>query len=164
MSLVGYARVSTLDQNTQMQTDALRVAGCDKIFTEKGSGGDRSRVELAKALQYVRDGDVFVCWKLDRVARSVGHLIAIVEELRGRNIGFKSLTDAIDTTTASGNLMFQIIAAFAEFERNVIRERTMAGLAAARARGRTGGRPRGYRKIDGVWVRPDEADATLKTA
>ena len=97
MSLVGYARVSTLDQNTQMQTDALRVAGCDKIFTEKGSGGDRSRVELSKALAYVRDGDVFVCWKLDRVARSVGHLIAIVEELRGRNIGFKSLTDAIDT-------------------------------------------------------------------
>jgi DNA invertase Pin-like site-specific DNA recombinase len=95
--------------------------------------------------------------------RSRGHLIAIVDDLRNRGIGFKSLTDAIDTTTASGNLMFQIIAAFAEFERNVIRERTMAGLAAARSRGRTGGRPRGYRKVGGVWVAPDARIDTRRT-
>jgi DNA invertase Pin-like site-specific DNA recombinase len=146
MSLIGYARVSTVDQNLDLQVDALKAAGCEKIFVEKGSGANRDRPELKKALDFVRDGDVFVAWKLDRVARSVSHLIAIMDWLKERKVGFKSLQDSIDTTTATGNLMFQIIAAFAEFERNVIRERTMAGLAAARARGRIGGRPVGWRK------------------
>jgi DNA invertase Pin-like site-specific DNA recombinase len=121
------------------------------VFTEHGSGGDRARPELAAALRWCRKGDVFVCWKLDRVARSVGHLIEIVEDLKARGVGFRSLNDAIDTTTAAGSLMFHIMGAFAEFERSVIRERTMAGLAAARARGRVGGWPlgkkRGPRKV-----------------
>ena len=145
-TLIGYARVSTDDQNPSLQIDALKVAGCDKIFVEKASGADRDRPVLAKALAFARQGDVFCVWKLDRAGRSVGHLIEIVEDLKARKVGFKSLNDAIDTTTAAGNLMFQIMASFAEFERNIIRERTMAGLAAARARGRIGGRPKGWRK------------------
>jgi DNA invertase Pin-like site-specific DNA recombinase len=159
MSLIGYARVSTEDQNLELQTDALKVAGCEKIFVEKASGGDRDRPMLAKALNYVRDGDVFCVWKLDRAGRSVLHLIEIIEDLKLRKVDFKSLNDAIDTTTASGRLMFTIMAAFAEFERNIIRERTMAGLAAGRSRGRVGGRPKGLRKIDGKWVRTGEAAA-----
>jgi len=148
--LIGYARVSTDDQNPSLQIDALKAAGCDKIFVEKASGADRDRPVLAKALAYVREGDVFCVWKLDRAGRSVSHLIEIVEDLKARKVGFKSLNDAIDTTTAAGNLMFQIMASFAEFERNIIRERTMAGLAAARARGRIGGRPKGWRKHKSV--------------
>ena len=141
-TLVAYARVSTEEQNLDLQTDALKAAGCTKVFVEHASGGNRERPELAKALAYCRKGDVFVCWKMDRAARSVKHLIEIVEDLKARGVQFRSLNDAIDTTTAGGSLMFHIMAAFAEFERNVIRERTMAGLAAARARGRIGGRPR----------------------
>lgn len=152
MSLIGYARCSTIDQKLDLQTDALKAAGCEKIFVEKASGGDRERPQLRKALAYVREGDVMVCWKLDRLARSIFHLLEIIEGLKGRKIGFKSLKDDIDTTTATGKLMFHVFAAFAEFERNIIRERTMAGLAAARARGRVGGRPKGLRKIEGVWV------------
>ena len=141
-TLVAYARVSTEDQNLDLQTDALKAAGCTKVFVEHASGGNRERPELAKALAYCRKGDVFTVWKMDRAARSVKHLIEIVEDLKARGVEFRSLNDAIDTTTAGGSLMFHIMAAFAEFERNVIRERTMAGLAAARARGRIGGRPR----------------------
>jgi len=147
MTQIGYARCSTQDQNLDLQTDALRGAGCDKIFTEHASGGDRARVALAKALAYCRAGDVFVVWKLDRAGRSLVHLIEIVNELKTRGIGFKSLNDSIDTTTAAGSLMFHIMGAFAEFERSVIRERTLAGLAAARARGRIGGRPRKHPKV-----------------
>jgi DNA invertase Pin-like site-specific DNA recombinase len=146
MTLVGYARCSTVDQNLDLQTDALVRAGCGKIFTEHASGGDRDRVELARALAYCRKGDVLVAFKIDRVARSVAHLLEIVEDLKRRCVGFKAVNDPIDTTTAAGSLMFQIMAAFAEFERSVIRERTMAGLAAARARGRIGGRPKGWKK------------------
>ena len=146
MPLIGYARCSTVDQNLDLQVDALVKAGCDKIFTEHGSGGDRDRPELARALAWCRRGDVLVAYKIDRVARSVAHLLEVVEDLKRRGIGFKAVNDPIDTTTAAGNLMFQIMAAFAEFERSVIRERTMAGLAAARARGRIGGRPVGWRK------------------
>ena len=145
MSFIGYARVSTTDQNLDLQTDALTRAGCDKIFVEKASGGDRERPELRAALEWVRKDDVFICWKLDRLARSVVHLIDIVEDLKARQIGFRSLTDPIDTTSAAGNLIFQVMGAVAEFERNIIRERTLAGLAAARARGRIGGRPRKVR-------------------
>lgn len=139
--LVGYARVSTTDQNPELQLDALRAAGCEKVFVEKASGAQRDRPELSAALAYVRPGDAIVVWKLDRLARSMKQLIETVEDLDGRKIGFRSLTEAIDTTTAGGKLVFHIFGALAEFERGIIRERTRAGLDAAAARGRKGGRP-----------------------
>ena len=146
MTMIGYARCSTIEQNLDLQTDALKLAGCGKIFCEHGSGADRERPRLAAALAWCRKGDVLVVFKIDRAARSVAHLLEIVEDLKRRGVGFKAVSDPIDTTSAAGNLMFQIMAAFAEFERSVILERTMAGLAAARARGRIGGRPKGWRK------------------
>jgi DNA invertase Pin-like site-specific DNA recombinase len=139
--LIGYARVSTQDQNPSLQTDALRDAGCDKIFTEKASGASRERPQLKAALEYMRPSDTLVVWKLDRLARSLKQLLETVEGLEVQEIGFRSLTEAIDTTTPGGRLVFHIFAALAEFERSIIRERTMAGLAAARARGKLGGRP-----------------------
>jgi DNA invertase Pin-like site-specific DNA recombinase len=139
--LVGYARVSTQDQNPALQRDALEAAGCDKIFEEKASGAQRDRPQLMAALDYMREGDALIVWKLDRLARSLKQLIETVELLEERRIGFRSLTEAIDTTTSGGKLVFHIFAALAEFERGIIRERTTAGLAAARARGRVGGRP-----------------------
>jgi len=139
--LVGYARVSTQDQRPELQLDALKGAGCAKVFVEKASGALRERPELQAALQYMRPGDTLVVWKLDRLARSLKQLIETVEALEKRTIGFRSLTEAIDTTTAGGKLVFHIFAALAEFERSIIRERTRAGLDAARARGRSGGRP-----------------------
>lgn len=139
--LIGYARVSTGDQTLDLQTDALTTAGCDRIFTDTTSGAKAERPGLAQALEYVRQGDTLVVWRLDRLGRSLQHLIATVTELEGRGIGFRSLTEAIDTTTPGGKLIFHIFGALAEFEREIIRERTNAGLAAARARGRHGGRP-----------------------
>ncbi len=139
--LVGYARVSTQDQKTGLQIDALEASGCSKIFVEKASGAQRDRHELAAALDYMRSGDTLVVWKLDRLARSMKQLIETVEGLDSRGIGFRSVTEAIDTTTAGGKLVFHIFGALAEFERSIIRERTKAGLEAARARGKTGGRP-----------------------
>lgn len=139
--LVGYARVSTQDQNPALQLDALKAAGCEKVFTEKASGAQRDRPELAAALSYMRPGDSLVVWKLDRLARSMPQLIDTVSTLEDQGIGFRSLTEAIDTTTAGGKLVFHIFGALAEFERSVIRERTRAGLKAARDRGRRGGRP-----------------------
>lgn len=139
--LVGYARVSTQDQNPALQLDALRAAGCERIFTEKASGAQRDRPQLAAALSYVRQGDSLVVWKLDRLARSLPQLIETVAKIEADGIGFRSLTEAIDTTTAGGKLIFHIFGALAEFERSVIRERTHAGLKAARERGRIGGRP-----------------------
>lgn len=139
--LVGYARVSTQDQNPALQIDALKAAGCEKVFTEKASGAQRARPELAIALSYMRSGDSLVVWKLDRLARSLPQLIETVATLEDRGIGFRSLTEAVDTTTAGGKLVFHIFGALAEFERSVIRERTRAGLKAARDRGRKGGRP-----------------------
>ena len=139
--LVGYARVSTQDQNPALQLDALTAAGCEKVFTEKASGAQRARPELAAALSYKRAGDSLVVWKLDRQARSLPQLIETVATLEDQGIGFRSLTEAIDTTTAGGKLVFHIFGALAEFERSVIRERTRAGLKAARDRGRKGGRP-----------------------
>ena len=139
--LVGYARVSTQDQNPSLQLDALKAAGCEKVFTEKASGAQRDRPELAAALSYMRSGDSLVVWKLDRLARSLPQLIETVATLEDQGIGFHSLTEAIDTTTAGGKLVFHIFGALAEFERSVIRERTRAGLKAARDRGRKGGRP-----------------------
>ena len=139
--LVGYARVSTQEQDLALQLDALRAAGCEKVYEEKASGAQRERPALQAALGYMREGDTLVVWKLDRLARSLKQLIETIEQFGGRGIGLRSLTEAIDTTTAGGKLVFHIFAALAEFERGVIRERTLAGLQAARARGRTGGRP-----------------------
>lgn len=139
--LVGYARVSTQDQKPALQLDALKVAGCEKVFTEKASGAQRDRPELTAALSYMRPGDSLVVWKLDRLARSLPQLIETVAQLEAKGIGLRSLTEAIDTTTAGGKLIFHIFGALAEFERSVIRERTRAGLKAARDRGRKGGRP-----------------------
>ena len=128
---VGYARVSTLDQNPQLQIDALTAAGCKKLFLEKASGAKEDRPQLAAALDYLRPGDTLVVWKLDRLARSIKQLIQTVDELKARDIGFCSLTEAIDTTTAAGELFFHIFGALAQFERSLIRERTKAGLTAA---------------------------------
>ena len=139
--LLGYARVSTIDQNLALQRDALAEAGCQKIFTEQMSGAVTDRPALHEALAFARSGDTLIVWKLDRLARSMKQLIETIEELRLRGIGFRSLTEALDTTTAQGRLVFHMFGALAEFERSLIRERTQAGLAAARRLGRTGGRP-----------------------
>ena len=159
--LVGYARVSTQDQNPDLQLDALAAAGCEKVFTEKRSGAAQDRPELAAALAYIREGDTLVVWKLDRLARSMKQLIETVEQLDGRGIGFRSLTEAIDTTTAGGRLVFHIFGALAEFERSIIRERTRAGLDAARSRGRLGGRPRKLSDADVKAARALLADPTI---
>src|ERR687896_150853 len=140
--LIGYARVSTHDQTLNLQQDALTKAGCTKIFTDTASGAKTERIGLDEALNYVRKGDTLVVWRLDRLGRSLPHLIATMTALEERGIGFKSLTENIDTTTSGGKLIFHIFGALAEFERNLIRERTNAGLQAARARGRKGGRPK----------------------
>jgi DNA invertase Pin-like site-specific DNA recombinase len=139
--LIGYARVSTLDQNLALQQDALADAGCEKIFTEQMSGAVTDRPALRDALAYARSGDTLVVWKLDRLARSMKQLIETIEKLRVRSIGFRSLTESIDTTTPQGLLVFHMFSALAEFERSLIHERTRAGLAAVRRLGRTGGRP-----------------------
>jgi DNA invertase Pin-like site-specific DNA recombinase len=141
--LIGYARVSTQDQTADLQMDALRATGCERIFTEQASGAQRDRPQLKAALEHARDGagDILVVWRLDRLARSLGQLIETVETLERRGVGFRSLTESIDTTSAGGRLVFHLFGAMAEFERGLIRERTRAGLAAARARGRVGGRP-----------------------
>jgi len=138
--IIGYARVSTQDQNPEFQVDALERAGCEQIFHEKLTGRLRERPELSQCLRTLRKGDVLIVWKLDRLARSLKDLVEIVQELNDREIGFKSLTEAIDTTSSGGNLVFHIFGALAEFEHDLIRERTIAGLQAARARGRKGGR------------------------
>ena len=142
--LIGYARVSTRDQNYDLQLDALEDAGCTKVFEEKLSAANRDRPQLKAALDYVRCGDTLVVWKLDRLARSLKQLIETVEMLSDREVGFRSLTENIDTTSSGGRLIFHVFGALAEFERSIIRERTTAGLVAARARGRVGGRPRAF--------------------
>jgi len=140
--LIGYARVSTDDQDTALQIDALKRAGCEKIYEERASGSRTDRPELAKALAHGRKGDVVAVWKLDRLGRSLPHLLDTVHDLEERHVGFRSLTDNIDTTTASGRMFFHMMGALAQFERDLIRERTNAGLKAARERGNVGGRPR----------------------
>lgn len=137
---VGYARVSTLVQKADMQHDALKQAGCEKIFTDNASGAKAERPALIEALKYARSGDTLVVWRLDRLGRSLKHLIEVVEELERRKVGFMCIQDGINTTTSGGKLVFHLFGALAEFERNIIRERTKAGLSAARARGRLGGR------------------------
>jgi DNA invertase Pin-like site-specific DNA recombinase len=141
--LIGYARVSTRDQNLELQIKPLQKVGCEKIYTEKATGAGRDRPELQAALDFMRphSGDTLVVWKLDRLARSLKQLIETVENLEKQDIGFKSLTEAIDTTTSGGKLIFHIFGALAEFEKGLIKERTIAGLSAAREMGRKGGRP-----------------------
>jgi DNA invertase Pin-like site-specific DNA recombinase len=139
--LLGYARVSTVEQNTRLQTDALKSAGCCRVFTDRASGALDERQQLAKLFDQLRPGDTLVVWRLDRLGRSLRHLIDTVNALAERKIGFRSLTENIDTTTSGGKLVFHIFGALAEFERELIGERTRAGLEAARARGRRGGRP-----------------------
>ena len=140
MTLIGYARVSTADHDPALQLDALEGVGCARVFTDTASGALDRRPELDLCLDYLRPGDVLVVWRLDRLGRSVRHLIDVVTDLQGRGVEFRSLTEAIDTTTAGGRLVFHVFAGLAEFERAIITERTHAGLAAARARGRHGGR------------------------
>ena len=140
--LIGYARVSTQEQTLHLQRDSLEKAGCTKIFTDTASGAKAERKGLEEALSYVRKGDTLVVWRLDRLGRSLPHLITTMTDLEERGIGFKSLTENIDTTTSGGKLIFHIFGALAEFEQNLIRERTQAGLTAARARGKKGGRPK----------------------
>ena len=140
--LLGYARVSTADQTADPQSDALSAAGCSRVWTDTASGSTTSRPQLDDLLTHLRSGDTLVVWRLDRLGRSLPHLLQTVDDLDGKGVGFKSLTEAIDTTTSGGKLIFSIFGAIAEFERNLIRERTAVGLAAARARGRVGGRPR----------------------
>lgn len=142
MALIGYARVSTSEQDAALQLDALRGQGAVRIFEESASGGARERPQLRAAMEYLRPADTLVVWKLDRLARSLSHLLEIATELNHRECGLRSLTEAIDTTNAGGRLIFHVFGALAEFERSMIRERTIAGLAAARARGRKGGRPK----------------------
>ena len=138
---IGYARVSTDDQKLDLQMDALQSAGCNEIYKDVASGAKTQRMGLEKAVEYLRSGDTLVVWKLDRLGRSLKHLIDVVNSLNKRGVFFKSIRENIDTSSSGGKLTFHLFGALAEFERDIIRERTMAGLAAARARGRVGGRP-----------------------
>lgn len=140
MALIGYARVSTQDQHLDQQIAVLKDAGCAKIFEEKASGTRSDRPEMARALEYMRDGDTLVVWRLDRLGRSLQHLVQTINDLHNRGVGFKSLHESIDTTSATGRLVFHIFAALAEFERDLIIDRTKAGLAAAKERGSKPGR------------------------
>ena len=152
---IGYARVSTKEQSFDFQLDALRKASCKKIYQETVSGAKAARVQLDLMLDNLRAGDVLVIWKLDRLGRSLRHLVELVHGLMEKGAGLKSLNDPIDTTTPQGRLSFNLFASLAEFERDLIRERTQAGLSAARARGRRGGRPRGL---------PSSAEVTARAA
>lgn len=143
---IGYARVSTKDQVLDLQLDALNKDGCEMIFKETASGVKTDRPELQKLLNHLRKGDIVVVYKLDRLGRSLKHLLEVVAELNSKDVGIRSINDAIDTTTPQGRLFFNISASFAEFERDLIRERTKSGLEAARARGRKGGRRQGMTK------------------
>lgn len=143
---IGYARVSTKDQNLALQKDALKKEGCKLIFEEKASGIKSDRPELLRMIEQLREGDIIIIWKLDRLGRSLRDLVNLVKKIQSKGAELKSLNDAIDTTTAQGKLAFHLFAALAEFERDIISERTKAGLEAARARGRKGGRPKGLSK------------------
>ncbi len=160
---IGYARVSTVDQHLRMQEDALKNAGCDKIYHDIASGIKTERPGLEEALKQLREGDILVVWKLDRLGRSIQHLIQTIKELSDHGIGFKSLQESIDTTTSGGKLIFHIFSALAEFERDIIQERTKAGLKAARARGKMGGRPSALndKQVEKMLARYDEQKLTV---
>ena len=159
---VGYARVSTTDQSPELQLEALRLAGCERVFTERASGARDDRPELARVVgDVLRSGDTLVVWKLDRLARSLKTLIATADDLARRSIGLVSLTESLDTTTPGGLLVFHVFGAIAQFERALIRERTAAGLIAARRQGRKGGRPPAFTTADVVAARALMADRTL---
>lgn len=143
---IGYARVSTKEQSLNLQEDALRKAGCEKIYSEQISGATSERPQLQEMIKHLRQGDIVIVWKLDRLGRSIRDLIKLVSSFQDNSVGFQSLQDAIDTTTPTGKLTFHLFAALAEFERDIISTRTKAGLEAARARGRKGGRPKGLSK------------------
>ena len=166
---IGYARVSTIDQNPNAQRDALKAAGCEKIITEKVSGASTKRPKLEKLLRSLKSGDVLTVWRLDRVGRSLPNLLDVVEDLKTRNVGFQSLNETIDTTTANGELIFHLFAALTQFERSLIVERTQAGLDAAKKRGMRLGRPKALttaqikhaRKLIEAGERPTTVAATL---
>ncbi|HEY0778485.1 MAG TPA: recombinase family protein, partial [Gemmatirosa sp.] len=162
--LIGYARVSTAEQSLAPQQDALTAAGCGRTFSDVVSGAVEERAGLAAALDYVRPGDTLVVWRLDRLGRTLRHLIAQVNALDASGVGFRFLTEAIDTTTSGGKLVFHIVGALAEFERAVARDRTIAGLAAARARGRMGGRLRALTEAQVEMARSLLADRTRPIA
>lgn len=140
--LIGYARVSTDDQNLELQRDALALAGCQRVYEDRDSAAKAERPGLLLALEVLREGDVLVVWRLDRLARSLKDLMALADRLDALGAGLRSLQEGIDTASSGGRLLFHLFGALAEFERNLLRERTQAGLAAARARGRLGGRPK----------------------
>ncbi len=139
--LIGYARVSTKEQDPSLQIDALKAAGCERIYTDHASGAKEHRQEYDQVCEMLREGDTLVVWKLDRLGRSLKHLVGVINDFQEAGVGFMSLTESIDTTTPGGKLIFHLFGALAEFERDLIKERTRAGLKAARARGRKGGRP-----------------------
>src|SRR5687767_9821484 len=159
--LIGYARVSSHDQTLALQQDALKQAGCERLFTDTASGAKADRPGLEEALSHIRSGDTLVVWKLDRLGRSLPHLIETITRLQERGIGFKSLTEQIDTTTSGGKLIFHVFGALAEFEREVIRERTQAGLQSARSRGKIGGRPKALTPKEVQILRNMAADKSL---
>lgn len=164
---IGYARVSTIDQNLNLQIDALKSAGCELIYEEKISGKSKDRPELTKMFSILRKGDSVVVWKLDRLGRSLKDLIDLVSRMQSLEVGFLSINDSINTETATGRFTFNMFASLAEFEREIISERTKAGLNAARARGRKGGRPPGYTKetlskIKAVKILYDQQDKAMK--
>src|SRR3954463_2609842 len=162
--LIGYARISTQDQNLDLQRDALTKAECEQIYTDRVSGTKDKRPGLAEAFSHLRSGDTLVVWRLDRLGRSLRHLIDTVTGLQERGIGFKSLQESIDTTTSGGRLVFNIFGSLAEFEREIIRERTNAGLTAARARGKLGGRPKALSESKAEMARQLYADRTHSIA
>jgi DNA invertase Pin-like site-specific DNA recombinase len=162
--LIGYARVSTHDQTLDLQRDALNKAGCERIFTDTVSGTKEERKGLREALSHLRRGDTLVVWRLDRLGRSLRHLIDTVTELNAKGVGFKSLQENIDTTTSGGKLVFHIFGALAEFEREIIRERTQAGLTSARSRGKVGGRPKALTPKEIQMLRGMSADKSLTVA
>jgi DNA invertase Pin-like site-specific DNA recombinase len=162
--MLGYARVSDASQNHDLQMDALRAVGCERIFVETASGARADRTELARLLEQVREGDTLVVWRLDRLGRSLRHLIDLSEQLQQRGIALRSLTESIHTSTAAGRFLFSILGALASMEREIIVERTRAGLMASRLRGRVGGRPRALDQTKLRVARTLVADGTLTVA
>jgi DNA invertase Pin-like site-specific DNA recombinase len=158
---IGYARVSTIDQNLDLQLDALKQAGCETIFTDKITGTKFDRPQLGELKKILRSGDTVIVWKMDRMGRGLRDMIILMKEFEDKGVGFKSITEGIDTTTNTGKLVFHIFASLAEFERNLIVERTKAGLKAGRARGKVGGRPRKLSEEQRELLRKMHADITI---